>query len=125
MYGTHTLAFHRIFVRMKIISLIFIRFSYVSLIRNGVTGPLNANHLYLQTFYNKLHFILELTKYYPHRKKLLLVAKVLTPYLPTHSPQLAKIYLWGAQTWVTYEHILSVNEPEKGTVFVELQTREY
>ena len=41
MYGTHTLAFQRIFVRMKIISLIFIRFSYVSLIRNGVTGPLN------------------------------------------------------------------------------------
>jgi hypothetical protein len=39
MYGTHTLAFQRIFVRMKIISLIFIRFSYVSLIRNGVTGP--------------------------------------------------------------------------------------
>jgi hypothetical protein len=27
MYGTHTLAFQRIFVRMKIISLIFIRFS--------------------------------------------------------------------------------------------------
>jgi hypothetical protein len=41
MYGTHTLAFQRIFVRMKIISLIFIRFSYVSLIRNGVTGPLH------------------------------------------------------------------------------------
>jgi hypothetical protein len=40
MYGTHTLAFQRIFVRMKIISLIFIRFSYVSLIRNSVTGPL-------------------------------------------------------------------------------------
>jgi hypothetical protein len=39
MYGTHTLAFQRIFVRMKIISLIFIRFSYVSLIRNSVTGP--------------------------------------------------------------------------------------
>jgi hypothetical protein len=39
-YGTHTLAFQRIFVRMKIISLIFIRFSYVSLIRNSVTGPL-------------------------------------------------------------------------------------
>jgi hypothetical protein len=39
MYGTRTLAFQRIFVRMKIISLIFIRFSYVSLIRNGVTGP--------------------------------------------------------------------------------------
>jgi hypothetical protein len=38
-YGTHTLAFQRIFVRMKIISLIFIRFSYVSLIRNSVTGP--------------------------------------------------------------------------------------
>jgi hypothetical protein len=30
-YRTHELAFHRIFVRMKIISLIFIRFSYVSL----------------------------------------------------------------------------------------------
>jgi hypothetical protein len=27
---------------MKIISLIFIRFSYVSLIRNSVTGPLTA-----------------------------------------------------------------------------------
>jgi hypothetical protein len=40
MYGTQTLAFQRIFVRMKIISLIFIRFSYVSLIRNSVTGPL-------------------------------------------------------------------------------------
>jgi hypothetical protein len=40
MYGTHTLAFQRIFVRMEIISLIFIRFSYVSLIRNSVTGPL-------------------------------------------------------------------------------------
>jgi hypothetical protein len=40
MYGTHTLAFQRIFVCMKIISLIFIRFSYVSLIRNSVTGPL-------------------------------------------------------------------------------------
>jgi hypothetical protein len=40
MYGAHTLAFQRIFVRMKIISLIFIRFSYVSLIRNSVTGPL-------------------------------------------------------------------------------------
>jgi hypothetical protein len=40
MYGTHTLAFQRIFVRMKIIALIFIRFSYVSLIRNSVTGPL-------------------------------------------------------------------------------------
>ena len=39
MYGTHTLAFQRIFVRMKIIALIFIRFSYVSLIRNSVTGP--------------------------------------------------------------------------------------
>ena len=37
MYGTHTLAFQRIFVRMKIISLIFIRFSHVSLIRNSVT----------------------------------------------------------------------------------------
>jgi hypothetical protein len=42
MYGTHTLAFQRIFVRMKIIALIFIRFSYVSLIRNSVTGPLNV-----------------------------------------------------------------------------------
>jgi hypothetical protein len=42
MYGTHTLAFQRIFVRMKIILLIFIRFSYVSLIRNSVTGPLKA-----------------------------------------------------------------------------------
>jgi hypothetical protein len=40
MYGTHTLAFQRIFMRMKIISLIFIRLSYVSLIRNSVTGPL-------------------------------------------------------------------------------------
>jgi hypothetical protein len=40
MYGTHTLAFQRTFVRMKIISLIFILFSYVSLIRNSVTGPL-------------------------------------------------------------------------------------
>jgi hypothetical protein len=40
MYGTHTLAFQRIFVRMKIIALIFIRFSYVSLIRNSVTEPL-------------------------------------------------------------------------------------
>jgi hypothetical protein len=40
MYGTHTLAFQRIFVRMKIIALIFIRFSYDSLIRNSVTGPL-------------------------------------------------------------------------------------
>jgi hypothetical protein len=39
MYGTHTLAFQRTFVRMKIISLIFMRFSYVSLIRNSVTGP--------------------------------------------------------------------------------------
>ena len=52
MYGTHTLAFQRIFVRMKIISLIFIRFSYVSLIRNGVTGPLyrkeQKKHLYLR-----------------------------------------------------------------------------
>jgi hypothetical protein len=42
MYGTHTLAFQRIFVRMKIISLIFIRFSYVSFIRNSVTGPYDA-----------------------------------------------------------------------------------
>ena len=41
-YGTHTLAFQRIFVRMKFISLIFIRFSYVSLIRSSVTGPLPA-----------------------------------------------------------------------------------
>jgi hypothetical protein len=41
MYGTHTLAFQRIFVRMNIIALIFIRFSYVSLIRNSVTGPLS------------------------------------------------------------------------------------
>ena len=40
MHGTHTLEFQRIFVRMKIIALIFIRFSYVSLIRNSVTGPL-------------------------------------------------------------------------------------
>ena len=44
MYGTHTLAFQRIFVRMKIIALIFIRFSYVSLIRNSVTGPLRIVH---------------------------------------------------------------------------------
>jgi hypothetical protein len=44
MYGTHTLAFQRIFVRMKIIALIFIRFSYVSLTRNSVTGPLRAVH---------------------------------------------------------------------------------
>jgi hypothetical protein len=44
MYGTHTLAFQRIFVRVKIISLIFIRFSYVSLIRNSVTGPLRPCH---------------------------------------------------------------------------------
>ena len=52
MYGTHTLAFQRIFVRMKIIALIFIRFSYVSLIRNGVTGPLQKKRpkdaIYLQ-----------------------------------------------------------------------------
>ena len=41
MYGTHTLAFQRIFVRVEIISLIFIRFSYVALIRNSVTGPLH------------------------------------------------------------------------------------
>ena len=46
MYGTHTLAFQRIFVRMKIISLIFIRFSYVSLIRNSVTGPLIKRYIY-------------------------------------------------------------------------------
>jgi hypothetical protein len=45
MYGTHTLAFERIFVRMKIISLISIRFSYVSLIRNSVTGPLERASL--------------------------------------------------------------------------------
>jgi hypothetical protein len=32
-YGTHTLAFQTIFVCKKIISLIFTRFSYVSLIR--------------------------------------------------------------------------------------------
>jgi hypothetical protein len=38
MYGTHTLAFQRTFVRMKIISLIFIRFSYVPLIRNSACG---------------------------------------------------------------------------------------
>jgi hypothetical protein len=43
MYGTHTLAFQRIFVRMKIISFIFIRFSYVFLIRNSVTGPLHKH----------------------------------------------------------------------------------
>jgi hypothetical protein len=42
MYGTHMLAFQGMFVRMKIISLIFIRFSYVSLIRNNVTGPLHC-----------------------------------------------------------------------------------
>jgi hypothetical protein len=45
MHGTHTLAFQRIFVRMKIISLIFIRFSYVSLIRNSVTGPLQCSDI--------------------------------------------------------------------------------
>ena len=45
MYGTHTQAFQRIFVRMKIISLIFIRFSYVSLIRNSVTGPLICGYI--------------------------------------------------------------------------------
>jgi hypothetical protein len=39
MNGTRTLAFQRIFVRIKIILLIFTRFSYVSLIRNSVTGP--------------------------------------------------------------------------------------
>ena len=50
MYGTHTLAFQRIFVRIKIISLIFIRFSYVSLIRNGVTGPLQEN---VRTFWDE------------------------------------------------------------------------
>ena len=48
MYGTHTLAFQRIFVRMKIIALIFIRFSYVSLIRNSVTGPLCFSNLTYQ-----------------------------------------------------------------------------
>ena len=46
MYGTHTLAFQRIFVRMKIIPLISIRFSYVSLIRNSVTGPLSVHTVY-------------------------------------------------------------------------------
>jgi hypothetical protein len=51
MYGTHTLAFQRIFVRMKIISLIFIRFSYVSLIRNSVTGPLPSNVHLLKNVY--------------------------------------------------------------------------
>ena len=50
MYGTHTLAFQRIFVRMKIIALIFIRFSYVSLIRNSVTGPLR---LEMQALYKR------------------------------------------------------------------------
>jgi hypothetical protein len=45
MYGIHTLAFQRIFVRMKIIALIFIRFSYVSLIRNSVTGPLGPVYM--------------------------------------------------------------------------------
>jgi hypothetical protein len=62
MYGTHTLAFQRLFVRMKIIAFIFIRFSYVSLIRNSVTGPLHLNieHLFkhgkifsVGTIYNK------------------------------------------------------------------------
>ena len=48
MYGTYTLAFQWIFVRMKIISLIFIRFSYVSLIRNSETGPL---HCYLERWH--------------------------------------------------------------------------
>jgi hypothetical protein len=47
MYGSHTMAFQRIFVRMKTISLIFIRFSYVSLIRNSVTGPLARRQLSL------------------------------------------------------------------------------
>jgi hypothetical protein len=51
MYGTHTLAFQRIFVRMKIISLIFIRFSYVSLIRNSVTGPYHFTELNLYLYY--------------------------------------------------------------------------
>jgi hypothetical protein len=51
MYGTHTLAFQRIFVRMKIIALIFIRFSYVSLIRNSVTGPLGKKSQQLTGFY--------------------------------------------------------------------------
>ena len=36
-------------MRMKIISLIFIRFSYVSLIRNSVTGPLDL-HVYKLVF---------------------------------------------------------------------------
>ena len=52
MYGTHTMAFQRIFVRMKIIALIFIRFSYVSLIRNSVTGPLHLQFHILRTFIN-------------------------------------------------------------------------
>jgi hypothetical protein len=60
MYGTHTLAFQRIFVRMKIISLIFIRFSYVSLIRNGVTGPLQFSTLH---FYRGLLIIVNLLFY--------------------------------------------------------------
>jgi hypothetical protein len=58
MYGTHTLAFQRIFVRMKIILLIFIRFSYVSLIRNSVTGPLKAEAFSvtrIKYFYVYLH----------------------------------------------------------------------
>ena len=49
MYGTqctHTLAFQRICVRMKIISIISIRFSYISLIRNSVTGPLTSPTVY-------------------------------------------------------------------------------
>jgi hypothetical protein len=49
MYGTqctYTLAFQRFFVHMKIISLIFICFSYVSLIRNSVTGPLTSPTVY-------------------------------------------------------------------------------
>jgi hypothetical protein len=43
---------------MKIISLIFIRFSYVSLIRNSVTGPLVGSYqiLYL------LHFCIDCTE---------------------------------------------------------------
>jgi hypothetical protein len=44
MYGTHALAFQMNFVLMKIISLIFIRFSYVSLIRNSATGPFEEVH---------------------------------------------------------------------------------
>jgi hypothetical protein len=49
MYGTHTLAFQDIFcnfVRMKIISLILIRFSYVSPIRNA--NSVTAKGLYMR-----------------------------------------------------------------------------